>query len=204
MCWVWVAASWTRLSRWRKRERTAQTASGGRKEARRRPTEWRDLAPLAVLDVALPPRDVLDVAGVDQADRELSRLQELVEGDPVDPRGLHGDRGDAAPGEPVCEGVQVLREGPEAPDGLRVSVEGDADVDLGGPKIDPGSVRVQDRHGDRTGRVARASGHGSSSRVRGGEEGHDRQAAQVVPNSGYSSNRDRLETEAVLHRGRHQ
>ncbi len=180
----------------------AQTASGGRKEARRSPTECRDLEPLAVLDVALPPGDVLHVPGVHQADRELPRLQDLVEGDPVHARGLHGDRGDPASGEPVREGAQVLREGPEAPDGLGVPVEGHAHVELGGPEVDARGVRLQDRHGDGAGGAVQASGHGWGLLQRVGE-GRGQQAAQVVPNGRYSSDRDRHPT-GEAHRGRRQ
>jgi hypothetical protein len=158
-CWVCVAASWTRRSRWRRSERTAQTVSGGRKEARRRPTEWRDLEPLAILDVRLPPRDVLDVAGVHQADLKLPLLQDLVEGDPVHPGGFHGHGGDAARFEPRSQSQQVLGEGPEAPDGLRVAVEGHADVDLGGPEVDACSVWVQQWHGDGVSGAAQVPGH---------------------------------------------
>ena len=121
------------------------------------------LEPLAVLDVGLPAGDVLDMARVDQADLEAARLQDLVQGDPVHAGGLHGHGGDAALREPVREGVQVRREGPEAPDGLRVAVERHAHVELGGPDVDARGVRVQDRHGDGTGGRA-ASGHGGPPR----------------------------------------
>ena len=155
----------------------AQTVSGGRKEARRRPTEWRDLEPLAVLDIRLPARDVLHVPGIDQAHVEPAGLQALVERKPVHAGGLHGDGGHAALREPIREGVQVLRERPEAPDGLRVAVERHADVEFGGPNVDTRSIRLQDRHGDGAGGWA-ASGQGVASSVKG--EGHGRQAAQVV------------------------
>ena len=158
----------SRVSRWRRRDRTAQTVSGGRKEARRRPDGVEVLEPLAVLDVGLPAGDVLHVARVDQADLEPAGLQDLVQGDPVDAGGLHGHGGDAALREPIREGVEVLREGPEAPDGLRVAVERHADVDLGGADVDA-RRRAGCRIGIVTGRVdaAAASGHGVSSSVRG-------------------------------------
>ena len=54
------------------------------------------LEPLAVLDVGLPARDVLDMPGVDQADLDPPGLEDLVERDPVHAGGLHGDGGDAA------------------------------------------------------------------------------------------------------------
>lgn len=131
-------------------------AEGGPQEANR----VEILEPLAVLHVALPARDVLDVAGFHQTDLDAARLQDLEEGDPVHPGGLHGHGGHAALLEPVREGVQVLREGPEAPDGLRVAIERHTDVDLGGPDVDARGVRVQDRHGDGAGGATQASGHG--------------------------------------------
>jgi hypothetical protein len=40
--------------------------------------------PLTVTDVGLPPRDVVKLAGVDEHDLDAPRLQQLVDGDPVD------------------------------------------------------------------------------------------------------------------------
>ena len=124
------------------------------------------LEPLAVLDIRLPARDVLDVAGVHQADLNAAGLQDLVQGDPVDARGLHGDGGDAALREPRGHGEQILGEGPEAPDRLRVPVKRHADVELGGADVDRRRVRVQDRRGDGAGGASLTSGHGGL--LRGG------------------------------------
>jgi hypothetical protein len=198
MCWMWTAPNWTRRSRCRSRDRTAQTASGGRKDARSSPTAWRVLQPLAVLDVGLPAGDVLHVPGVDQTHLEAAGLQDLVEGDPVHAGGLHRDRGDTALLQPVREGVQVRRERAEPPDGPRVSIERDAHIDLGGPDVDPRGVGVQERQrGNSTG--AAASGHGG---LLGEGEGHGRQAAPVVRDDGYSAQRDRPQTQRRS--GRHQ
>ena len=122
------------------------------------------LEPLAVLHIGLPPRHVLDVAGIHEADRESPPLQDLVQGDPVDAGGLHGDRGHAALLEPPGQRPQVRREGPEAPDGLRVAVERHADVDLGCADVDAGGVGVEDWRGGSSGRARADSGHGASPR----------------------------------------
>ena len=154
MCWVWAAASWTRLSRCRRRDRTAHTVSGGRKDPRRRPTEWRYWSHWQSWTSVFRPGTFLTCRAFTRQTSKPPRLQDLVQGDPVDPGGLHGHGGDAALGEPVGEGLQVLGEGPEAPDGLGIPVERHAHVDLGGADVDPGGVRVQDRRGDGTGDVA--------------------------------------------------
>ena len=53
------------------------------------------LQPLAILDVGFAAGQVLDVAGVDQADLEAVGLQDLADRDPVDAGRLHRHRGDA-------------------------------------------------------------------------------------------------------------
>jgi len=169
----------------------AQMVSGGRKEPRRSPTACRDLEPLAVLHVGLPPRDILHVPRVHQADLDPLALEDLVQGNPVDAGGLHRHGGDPALREPAGEGAQFLGEGPEAPDGPRVPIEGDAGVDLGGADVDAGGVRGEDREGSHSGRASAASGHGG---LLGEGEGHGRQAAPVVRESGYSSKRDGHQT----------
>ena len=42
------------------------------------------LQPLAVEDIRLAARDVLDVAGIDQVDLETAGFQDFKEGNPVD------------------------------------------------------------------------------------------------------------------------
>src|SRR5574341_83526 len=62
----------------------------GAEGAPEQPAAVQQLEPLTVADVALPPRDLVELAGVDEEDLEAPRLQELVNGDPVDGRALHG------------------------------------------------------------------------------------------------------------------
>ncbi len=121
------------------------------------------LEPLAVLDIGLPARDVLDVAGVHQADLEAPGLQELEQGDPVHARRLHRHRGDAGLLQPGRQGEEILGEGPEGANRPRLAIERDADVDLSGAHIDAGRVRVHDGRGGDAGRTATGAWHGGSS-----------------------------------------
>src|SRR6266478_9658968 len=52
--------------------------------APQQPAAMEQLEPLAVADVGLPPRDVVQLAGVDEPDLDAPRLEQLVDGDPVD------------------------------------------------------------------------------------------------------------------------
>jgi hypothetical protein len=81
-------------------------------------TTWRQeayamqlLEPPAVARVALPARDVPDVKGIDEQDLQAAGLQDLVDRDPVDARGLHGDGLDAAIDQPAGQSVQPVGEG---------------------------------------------------------------------------------------------
>jgi hypothetical protein len=47
------------------------------------------LQPLAVGHIALAPRQVLGMAGVDQTDFQTPLFQNLEQRDPVDPSGFH-------------------------------------------------------------------------------------------------------------------
>src|SRR3954451_2053702 len=101
------------------------------------------LNPLAVVDVALGATVDLGYGpSIDQKDLEAAPLEELIEGDPVDAGGLHGDGIDAPGGEPIGERLEIGGEGVEAADGLGIAVgrDGDpmdtvVDVDAGGPGI---------------------------------------------------------------------
>ena len=54
------------------------------------------LNPLAIQNVALASRHVLQPAGLDQLDLESPPFQQLEQRNPIDPGGLHGDRRHAA------------------------------------------------------------------------------------------------------------
>ena len=78
--------------------------------------------PLTVLDITLAAGDVFDVAGVDEQHLEATRFEDVVDRDPVDPGGFHGDAGDATGDEPVGEPLEVGGEGPEGSDGGGVPI----------------------------------------------------------------------------------
>src|SRR5437762_713666 len=68
------------------------------------------LKPLTIQDVGLAARNVVHVLGVDQMDFNVSRLQDLKQWNPVDTRGFHCDRVDAALLQPVRQGVEIFSE----------------------------------------------------------------------------------------------
>ncbi|MCA9689760.1 MAG: hypothetical protein KC636_09125 [Myxococcales bacterium] len=92
-------------------QQIAQPADGlGRHEAGADETVPNEVGdPLAVLDVRLAPRDVLDVVCVADDDLEVA-LEDGVYRLPVHARALHGDVGDAEFGQPVAKFEQVPRE----------------------------------------------------------------------------------------------
>ena len=120
------------------------------------------LDPLAIQDVALASRHVLQPAGLDQLHLETPPFQQLEQGDPIDPGGLHGDRRHAALRQPVGDGLQVRGEGAEGPYGLRVASLRNTDEMHGGPNVDACGVEVDllqlgrhrgGVHGQATGRL---------------------------------------------------
>jgi hypothetical protein len=103
------------------------------------------LQPLSIADVALAPRDVLGVAGVDQHDLEPALLEDLVGRDPVNPGRLHGDGFDPALLEPVGEPVQLAGDGAEGSHRLRITVWADGRHMHRGTNIDGRRVGMDGR-----------------------------------------------------------
>ena len=100
------------------------------------------LDPLAVEDVALASGNSLDVAGVDEEHLDAALFEDLVEGNPVDARGLHGDGVDATRLEPVGQRDELVREALELAHGLFVPIIGDRDPVALAPDVDSGGVEV--------------------------------------------------------------
>ena len=110
------------------------------------------LDPLRVEDVGLRPRPApRELSRLHELDLEALRLEELVEGDPVDAGGLHGDRRDAALLQPGGDGLEVGGVGAELADRLIVAVGRDADHVHVGVDIDAGGVGVDDLERGRRG-----------------------------------------------------
>jgi len=75
---------------------------------------------------------MLGISRVDQHDFKSALLEDLVDWDPVDPSGLHGDRAHATSLEPVRQALQITSEGPEAAHRLSIAIRRHrSDVHLG-------------------------------------------------------------------------
>src|SRR6266849_2760548 len=85
------------------------------------------------------------MVSVDQADLEASAFEDLIEGDPIDARALHGDGAHATLPQPVSQSLQILGEGRKAAYWLRIHVLGNCDKDFGSSNIDPGRMGIEDR-----------------------------------------------------------
>ena len=83
------------------------------------------LDPLAVGHIAFASGHVLDVPGIDEEHREASCLQHFIERDPIHAGRLHRDGVDVTGREPVGQVDERMREAPELPHRLLVSVCGD-------------------------------------------------------------------------------
>ena len=105
--------------------------SGGAKAATQEPDAVELAQPLTVLDIALAAGDVFDVAGVDEQHLDPPGLEDVVDRDPVDAGGFHGNTGDPTGDEPVGEALEVRGEGREGLDGEGVPIGRDRDVVLG-------------------------------------------------------------------------
>ena len=117
---------------------------GGGPEAAAQQADTVELAqPLTVLDITLPTRHVLDVAGVDEQDREPARLEDVVDRDPIDAGGFHGDTGDATGDEPVGQPLEVGGEGPERLHRGRVPIGRDGHEMVGRATVDAGDIDLQ-------------------------------------------------------------
>jgi hypothetical protein len=100
------------------------------------------LDPLAIGHIALASGDSLDVSCVDEEDLDSALFEDLVEGDPIDPRGLHGDGVDAAGLEPVGQCDEFVCEALELTHGLLVPIFGNRDPVAFAPDVDSSGVEV--------------------------------------------------------------
>src|SRR5579859_360039 len=101
------------------------------------------LQPLAIGDVGLSARHILHMLRIDKADLKSSCFENLVHRIPIDTRGLHRYGTNPALFKPIREDVEIPRERWETPHRLWISVSSDGHVQLAGPYIDAGRVRMQ-------------------------------------------------------------
>ena len=81
-------------------------------EARaQQPVTMQHGVPLAVAHVALAPRQIARVRAVEERDLEAGRLEQVVDGDPIDAGRFHRDGVDLVLGEPRAQGAQLAGEG---------------------------------------------------------------------------------------------
>ena len=95
--------------------------------ATEQPVLVQSLDPLRVAHVGLASRNALHRPRVDEQHLKAARFEDLVDGDPVHARGLHGDRRDPERLEPIGKAVEISGEGVETPDGLWVPIRRDGD-----------------------------------------------------------------------------
>jgi hypothetical protein len=96
--------------------------------------------PLALLDVALAPREILGVPRVHQINLKAPSVEDLVDRNPVDAGRLHRDRGHAALLQPVGQPMQVGGEALKATNRVGIPIRPDRDVVGAVADVDPGGV----------------------------------------------------------------
>ena len=101
------------------------------------------LDPLAIEDIGLLARDILNVAGIDDENLKTVLFEDFKGRDPVDAGGFHCDGSDLGLLEPVSEGMEISGESGEFPDGSVETAFGDGgpnlivtDIETGGIEID--------------------------------------------------------------------
>jgi hypothetical protein len=82
------------------------------------------------------------MSGVHEQHLDTPFLKNLVQGNPIDAGGLHGDGVDAASLEPIGQTNQILREALELPYGLIVSVIGNSDPVTLGSYVDSCGIEM--------------------------------------------------------------
>src|SRR5438105_6169252 len=137
-------------------------------ESRRKETVGVEaLEPLAVEPIGFGPTGgALGLAGIDQEYLQAPGLQELKQGNPVDPGRFHRDGGHATLNEPVGQGVKVSGEGAERRTGCGSRPGGTATQCSASPMSMPAAWgwqtwRASESRGERGSRGVGADGRGS-------------------------------------------
>jgi len=100
------------------------------------------LEPLRIIDIGLPSGHRLHIPRIDQQDLKPARFEQLEDRNPIDPGGLHRDRGDANRRQPLGQALQIPAERPKAADWLVVALAGDGGHVDRRPPLGAGRGRV--------------------------------------------------------------
>lgn len=134
---------------------------GGRAEGRtQQPDGMQVLQPLAVLHVGLAAGHVLDVAGIDQANRDAGLFEHLRQRNPINAGRLHRDGVDATLAQPRDERPQLIGERAEAAHARGTAIRWHRHVNLAGTDVGARSVGLKRRQRRRGGCFGFAHGGG--------------------------------------------
>ena len=106
-------------------------AVGGTEAPAQQPEDVQVPEPFAVGHIALPAREILNMARIDEDHLEAARVEDLEDRNPIHPGGFHRHVGDAAGGQPVGQPLEVAGEGREGLDRRGVAIRRDGDEVLG-------------------------------------------------------------------------
>ena len=101
------------------------------------------LQPLAIPDIAFAAWYVLHVSCIDEDDLEAARVEDLENGNPVDPGGLHRDVRDATGREPIRQSMQIAGERGKRSHRCRVPIGRHGDKVFSRSAIDAGGVWME-------------------------------------------------------------
>jgi hypothetical protein len=130
-------------------EETAELADGLRRSKRRRqqPIRMQLLEPPTIEAIRFrTPRDIFDVAGIDESNLKASGLEDLKQGNPVHPGGCHHDGGNPTGRSPGSEPMQITGKRAQFLDWLGIPIRRYTHPMLLSPHIDAGGMRVEDGH----------------------------------------------------------
>ena len=107
------------------------------------PDDMQIAEPLAIRHITLAAGDVLDVTRVDQQHLKPTRLENLIQRNPVDARRFHGHTANPTRGQPVRQTVQIVGERDERPHALRIPVRWDRHEMFRRPAVDSRGIRIE-------------------------------------------------------------
>jgi hypothetical protein len=103
------------------------------------------LDPLALMKIRALTRHVLHIPRIHQTRLDAVLLQHVVDGNPINPSGLHRRRGDATAHQPFGHLVQIAGEGFALSHRMLVPSRRYGHEDLPGPDVDAGRIRLKHR-----------------------------------------------------------